>query len=392
MDLYNKQGMYDRALSSILQSKVVLKENKQTILRFVDYLRSENLSISRITRYFNDLKKLDGLLRKPFEKATKEDIRRVVAELNNLPLSEASKKEVKILIRKLYCFLRGVEKKGDYPDEVKWMTLNLPSNHKKLPEELLTEQEIQETIRKCSTARDKALIAVLAESGCRVSEIGTRQIKHIAFEQHGTRITVDGKTGMRKILVINSTPYLQEWINCHPNNHEPEAPLWHNPQKKGFLSYARISHILKRAAKKAGIKKKVHLHLLRHSRATKLASIMSDGQLKTYLGWTAGSKMAATYIHMSGKDTDEAVLRANGIEVKRDVSASALQPKSCLRCKLINEVTNRCCKQCGLILEEQYAQEILKKDGERTKVEEMLTSLLNDEEVIALFKKKLFAV
>lgn len=381
--------MYETALRSILDSKTILQENKEAILKFIDYLRSENISISRITRYFNDLKKLDYLLKKPFEKANKDDIRRVVAEVNNLSLSEASKKEMKILIRKLYCFLRGIEKKGEYPEEVKWISLNMPSNHKKLPEELLTEQEIQETIRACSNIRDKALVSALAESGCRVSEIGTRQIKHISFEQYGARITVDGKTGMRKILVINSAPYLQQWINNHPNNNNPEAPLWHNPQKNGFLSYTRISHILKRAAKKAGIKKKVHLHLLRHSRATKLASIMSDGQLKTYLGWTAGSKMAGIYIHMSGKDTDEAVLRASGIEVKKDLSISALQPLNCLRCKTVNGATNKCCKLCGLILDEEYARETLQQDSKRSQADEIMNNLINDPEVLELIKRKI---
>ena len=381
--------MYETALRSILNSKTILQENKKAILKFVDYLRSENISISRITRYFNDLKKLDSLLKKPFEKANKDDIRRVVAEVNNLSLSEASKKEVKILIRKLYCFLRGIEKKGEYPEEVKWISLNMPSNHKKLPEELLTEQEIQETIRACSNIRDKALISALAESGCRVSEIGTRQIKHISFEQIGARITVDGKTGMRKILVIHSTPYLQEWINNHPNNNNPESPLWHNPQNNGFLGYARISHILKRAAKKASIKKRVHLHLLRHSRATKLASIMSDGQLKTYLGWTAGSKMAGIYIHMSGKDTDEAILRASGIEVPKENKSSPLSPVNCLRCKLINEPTNRFCKSCGFILNKEEADALIKAELEKNKYNELLSKVLEDRELLDIIAKKI---
>ncbi len=78
---------------------------------------------------------------------------------------------------------------------------------------MLTEDEILRIIRKCNNLRNKALLSALAEFGCRISEIGTMQIKHVSFEQYGTRLTVKGKTGMRKILVINCTPYLQEWIN-----------------------------------------------------------------------------------------------------------------------------------------------------------------------------------
>ncbi|MBX4196053.1 site-specific integrase [Candidatus Pacearchaeota archaeon] len=388
MDLYNKQGMFDTTVRNIQKSPNILSENKKTILRFIDHLRSENISIARITRCLFDLKRYDRLLSKPFQEANKDDIRRVVGEVNGSPLSEASKKEMKLMIRKVHCFIKGVEGK-DYPEEVKWISLRMPSNHKKLPEELLTEEEIQALVRGCTNTRDKALIMTLAESGCRVSEIGTRQIKHISFEEYGTRITVDGKTGMRKILVIHSTPYLQEWINNHPHNDDPEAALWYNPQKSEFLCYARISHILKGAAKKARIKKKVHLHLLRHSRATQLASVMSDAQLKTYLGWTAGSKMASTYIHMSGKDTDSALLKASGIEIKREHEKPLLQSTLCLRCKSNNKGTNRCCYHCGFILDNEAAKEVLVQDTNQKDMNHALDILIRDPEVLTLLTRKL---
>jgi len=390
MDLYNHQRNYERYLERIKDSKDISRENKTIMFNFRDYLLSEGISIQRIYRYFSDLIKYDRILRKPFNQAKKEDIRKVLAEINQTKLSEESKKSFKILLRKLYKFISGIDEKGVYPEEVRWISISIPNNHKKMPEELLTEEEVMKIIENCNNLRDKTLICCLYESGCRVSEIGTMKIKHISIEQHGARLTVKGKTGMRKILVINSTPYLQEWINHHPSNKDKESYLWVSRYNK-ILSYNGIKSILKKAVNRAGIKKRVYLHLLRHSRATFLASTpgMSDSAMKYYFGWTQGSKMATTYIHMSGKDTDRAILMANGIKSEEENKDSKIKPKPCLRCKTSNEVTNRFCKICGFILDKEEANRIIKEEFKRNQADEIMNRLINDSEILELIKKKL---
>lgn len=61
----------------------------------------KGLGISRINLYFCDLFKYNRLLKKPFDKATKEDIRKVIGDLNQTELSDETKKCFKILLRKL---------------------------------------------------------------------------------------------------------------------------------------------------------------------------------------------------------------------------------------------------------------------------------------------------
>ncbi len=389
MDIHNYKKNFERTKLRIQESPDISKENKDIALSFSNHLLSENIGLAKINRYLGDITKFNSMLKKPFSGATKEDIRRVVGELNETSLAEETKKGFKIMLRKLYRFIRGIEEKGVYPEEVKWISIRIPNNHKKLPEEMLTEDEILRIIRKCNNLRDKALLSALAESGCRVSEIGTMQIKHVSFEQYGARLTVNGKTGMRKILVINCTPYLQEWINQHPFNDNPESPLW--VQTNGnLLCYARITAILKEAVKSAGIKKRVYPHLFRHSKATHLASFMSDSALKDYLGWTQGSKMAATYIHMSGKETDNSILEMNGIEINNERKESKMKPTTCLRCKTVNEATNRFCKLCGLILDEEEAKRMIEGDSEKQRVENVMDQLVRDKDIIEMIKKKLF--
>lgn len=390
MSFYNHKTQFENNLKRINTSGELLEKNKILTLNFKDYLLSEGLSVQRINRYISDLFKYNKILGKPFDEATKEDLRKVVADLNQTDYADETKKCFKIMLRKLYRFLRGVEEKGVYPDEVKWISIAIPSNHKKLPEELLTEDEIRKMIKKCDNLRDKTLLSCLYESGCRVGEIGTMKIKHVSFEQYGARLTVNGKTGMRKILIINSTPYLKEWINNHPNNDDKDSDLWIGASGKS-LCYKRISNIVKSVAKKAGIKKKVHAHLLRHSRATLLASTpgMSDASMKHYFGWTQGSKMAATYIHMSGKDTDSAILVANGIEIDKKNVKSKLEPKKCPNCHIINEFTNRFCKLCGFVLDKEEAEKVMEDEFKRKKADSVMDKLIDDPEFRELLRNKL---
>jgi integrase len=96
----------------------------------------------------------------------------------------------------------------------------------KLPDDTLTEEEVKRMVEVSTHPRDRALIITLYESGCRVGELLSIQIKHVSFENPVTRIIVSGKKGMRRIPLIDSTSYLAEWINSHPLRKNRNAPLW----------------------------------------------------------------------------------------------------------------------------------------------------------------------
>ncbi len=386
MDLHNYKRRLEGQIKLLQNAPEISSENKKLILEFKDYLFSEGIGVAKIARYLGDARKYCMMLKKSVRMADETDIRRIIGALEQSSLAAETKKGFKIFLRKFYRFLRGITDKGKYPPEVSWMSLAISKNNKKLPEELITETEAKDIIRAAGNVRDKALVGVLADSGARVSEIGMMKIKHISFETHGARLTIHGKTGTRKILVIYSSPYLQQWINMHPHNDNPDAYLWSNP-KGNLLSYTRIAKILKQSAKRAGIKKRIYPHLLRHSRATQLALIMSEAALKQYLGWTQGSKMAAIYVHMSGKDTDEAILRANGIEIEKKPQAQSLKSATCQRCGTINEMTNRFCKTCSLPLSEEEVQMTITNDAKQMQAAELMGTLLKNQEMLQLITK-----
>ena len=149
------------------------------------------------------------------------------------------------------------------------------------------------------------------------------QIKHVKFDKFGAIISVDGKTGPRKIRLLKSIPYLREWLNVHPFRNNNDAPLWIQVEGKHYgdpLNYSGAKQLLLRLCKKAGINKRITLNLFRHTTATYLANSLPESLLRKRQGWTPSSKMPERYVHMIDEDLDEAYLRIHGI-IKEDKSA-----------------------------------------------------------------------
>jgi len=84
------------------------------------------------------------------------------------------------------------------------------------------------------------------------------------------------------------------------------------------------------AAKRAGIPKRVYNHLFRHSRATNLlASGMTEAQVKTLLGWKAGSPMLGQYAHLVSKDAYRGLLKSMGLVAeKEDMEQLSREPET----------------------------------------------------------------
>jgi hypothetical protein len=234
----------------------------------------------------------------------------------------------------------------------------------KLPEELISEEEALKMINTAEYPRDKALISTLHESGCRAGEILTMRIKHLQFDDYGAVIIIDGKTGSRRVRLITSTPYLIGWMNVHPESGDPNAPLWimvrrHKTDKRIFVNYTCMRAMLKRVAQMAGIKKRVYPHLFRHSRATTVANHLTEAQMKEYFGWVKNSDMASVYIHLSGRDVDNALLKMHGLKVDENKEKKAFD--LCFRCKTALRKNAKFCDRCGLVVDPQTAMKLEQK-------------------------------
>ncbi|MEW6063253.1 MAG: site-specific integrase [Nanoarchaeota archaeon] len=360
-----------------IENSAISAANKKIILKFKDNCITNGLGSARIEKYIQTLYSLALMLKKDFEKAKKQDIIKLVSliEKNN-KWSDWTKHDYKLTIRKFFTWLRNSETP---PEEVSWIKLKVKNGNHKLPEELLTEEEVKRLIESAKDLRNKALIACLYESGCRIGEILALKLKNIQFKDLGAQIIVEGKTGMRRVLLISSVPYLSAWVNEHPDKNNPNAPLWVNKVNHEFLNYSACASMLRDIAKKAEIKKRVNPHSFRHSRATHLANHLTEAQMKQYFGWVQGSDMASVYVHLSGRDVDKAIMKVYGLEKESEKKEeSILKPKKCPRCDKLNPATAKLCNNCGLALDVRTALEIEERNKKFESIRKKIDSFIDE--------------
>jgi len=387
-DAYNCPAKLESAIKCLEKDSNVSEENKKIIFDYKNECLANGLTLTRIIRCIYVFRYFASVLKKSFNEATVSDIKAAVAELERSNYADSTKAEMKITLKRFYSWLRGCEPKM-HPPEVIWIR-NTKKNGHKLPEDMLSEEDIKALINATDNLRDKAFVAVLSESGCRISELLGLRIKHIRFDKYGAQLTVDGKTGMRTVRIISSVPYLTEWLNDHPYKDDVEACLWLSKRKGNHaLSYNRAKTLLRQLKARCGVKRAVNPHNFRHSRATFLANHLSDAQLKQHFGWTQSSRMASIYIHMSGRDVDKALLKINGINIDESKEQkNNLEPKICMRCETVNPSTNKFCSRCGFILDEKTMVETIENELKMKKSSDILDRMLEDPEFAQIFREK----
>jgi len=388
-DIHKYKDRINSALKRVKQGNF-LKSNKEDLLEFYNYLIAEGMSIGRTAKYLNHLLKITLWLDKSFKKVTKKDIINLVRKIEMKDYSVHTKHDYKVIIKRFFRWHRNSE---EYPEEVKWLKTTVKDNNSKLPEELLTEDDVEKLIKAGEHPRDKSLVSLLYESGCRIGEILSLKIKHVTFDEFGAKILVDGKTGMRKMRVVASVPFLATWVENHPDRDNPDASLWPvigTRNKDGDISYSNVNKLIKKLAERGGINKRVNPHIFRHSRATHLANHLTEAQMNHYFGWVQGSDMPSTYVHLSGRDVDYAILKIHGIKMEEKENGMKFSPKKCHRCEKMNAPNGKFCMRCGAPLD---MDTVIKVEEKRTEVDNrmnfLVNSLLKDSEMRTIIKGRL---
>lgn len=333
------------------QEKVLQNYNRDNVLN--------SLSEATCHNKMKDLSLFARAVKKPFDQITEDDIKNYISDLNK------KVKDNTLSVKKsaIKCFFKWFYKTDDYPALVKWIKTGYAKSKHRLPESILTPNEIKTLIESAKTIQHKAIIAVLFDTGVRIGEFLNMNINEIQYDENGAFIFVNGKTGKRMVRFIHSISYLSMWLEYHPykNNvktkKETPSPLWVSDStcsKGQRLSQSGISGIIQDITNRTNITKKISPHQFRHARLTDLAKKgINEPALKTIAGWVGNSSMPEIYIHLSGRDGVNQLLECekNGY-VKPNDFDNPLKPTQCPRCKFENGSALHYCGQCGMPLNE----------------------------------------
>ena len=153
-----------------------------------------------------------------------------------------------------------------------------PKRTKSLPKHL-NETEVEKLInafdnepnyntetKRLMNLRNKVILALLYSSGLRVSELVTLQTDYVDLEERTIRIRGKGEKDRIVLFDDDTKVLIEEYIEKKPNEDEY---LFVN-RSGNHLTPRYIQIMIKTHAEKAGIRKKVTPHILRHSFATHL--------------------------------------------------------------------------------------------------------------------------
>lgn len=387
IDVHNKQRNFEQAFQRLERDAEVSVENKKLLLSFAKTRLAKGVSKIRVVKYLYTLRFLAKWYKRSFNDATKADLLELVGDLENKNYAQNTKHDFKIMLKAFFKWLKGNDE--IYPPEISWLKSHGKNKHK-LPEELLTEEEVFQMAAVADHPRTKAMILLLYETGCRIGELLSLRMKNVQFDAYGAVLRVTGKTGDRRVRIISSAPALSAWINIYPHASDPEASLWpplstNYKNSSRVLDYRSVYVALCKIAKKAGITKRIYPHLFRHSRATVLAGKLTEAQMKEYFGWVQASDMASVYVHLSGRDVDNALLALQGFTKLDEKKEDQMRIKICQRCQEKNSPIAKFCIRCSVPTDVQFVVQI----QEQNKIgNNVLDKLMEDSEFKELMFKK----
>jgi hypothetical protein len=181
------------------------------------------------------------------------------------------------------------------------------------------------------------------------------RIKDVVFKltpdkKQYAEILINGKTGTRHIPLIDSIPYIKDWISQHPHGGNTNSILlcgfskslnrvmsvislnriYQNYKNKLFPRLLVNPNVLPEDKQKIRelLKKPWNPYIRRHSSLTEKSGILKEHHLRQFAGWSPGSNMHLKYLHYFGNESSGNLLEAYGIITKDKNQLSVLKPMS----------------------------------------------------------------
>jgi integrase len=282
---------------------------------------------------------------------------------------------------------------------VKRLTKREKTSYK--PSDIWDERDMSIFLKYCPNKRDKCYYAMAFDMSARPHEILSLRVKDVKFcvtEENKQYVEVripDGKTGSRVTVLINSIPYLKEWLLEHPHSSNSDSYLFiiKNGSRLTYEGLAsRCTYYEKnyypsllsdsstiqvdvpdKAIIRNLLTKPWNLYILRHSALTKKSQFLTEANLRSHAGWTASSKMPQVYVHLNGEHNN-AILEKYGIvteEVRE--KENVLKGKECPNCQEVNKHDSKLCHQCRMVL--SYDSYVEARNEDLHKIQKLETDM-----------------
>ena len=287
------------------ENSAIVQRSEELVDRFLDAIWMERgLSQNTLGAYRADLMTLGrGLSEKDksIDKAGKADLLDFMAKR---VASGAKPRSTARQLSSFRRFFRYIMREG-LRDTDPTADIEMPRIGRSLPK-TLSEDEVEALLSAPNTDeplghRDRAMLELLYATGLRVSELINLKQSQINFNQGVLRIV--GKGDRERLIPL--TDESQRWIRDFIDGARMEILLERQtdylfPTRRGDrMTRQAFWHIIKRYAEKAGIRKKMSPHSLRHAFATHLLNRGADLRVVQLLLGHSDLSTTQIYTHVA---------------------------------------------------------------------------------------------
>jgi len=299
----------------------------ETYDRYIKYLEAEKrASPYTVRNYKNDLLDFLYFLKKeridPLDEAKvdRHVLRDYLSKLVERGTAKTSIARRLSAIRSFYRYLEREKIITKNPIE----RVSSPKLEKRLPA-FLTTEEVEKLLNAPDTStplgqRDRALLELLYASGLRVSELAGLTLEQIDLETNEIRVLGKGSKERMTLMGIPAAGALKGYLQDGRNKllTKKTSALFLNRYGQRLLE-RDVQKLLNKHARKAGIGKRVHPHMLRHTFATHLLDGGADLRVVQELLGHARLTSTQIYTHVTKGQARKVYLAAHPLaREKRD--------------------------------------------------------------------------
>lgn len=262
------------------------------ILKFEKWLLSKRYSPSTIKTYVNAMKIfLSTLCGKSAEEITEEDFVKFNTDyILRKGLSSSYQNQV---VNAIKLFYRVVVNQF-----IRMEDIHRPRREHRLPN-VLSKDEVKSILEAHGNIKHKTMLSLIYSCGLRRNELIGLKPEDIDSKRMLVLIR-QGKG--KKDRVVPLSPRILELLRNYYKAYKPKYWLFEGEKPGSSYAERSLSQVLKSAVQKAGIRKPVSLHWLRHSYATHLLESGTDLRYIQELLGHNSSRTTEIYTHVSTRN------------------------------------------------------------------------------------------
>lgn len=233
--------------------------------------------------------------------ASRQELLAYLAERVGAGIRPRSTARLLSSLRRFYRWLVASRRRGDDPT----LRIDMPRLGRPLPDSL-SEAEVEALlaapdVRTALGLRDRAMLELLYATGLRVSELVALRLEQVNTRQGVVRVT--GKGGRDRLVPMGEQAL--DWLARYQTGSRPEllgarqAGALFVTRRGAGMSRQAFWHLIKRYARRAGIRKPLSPHTLRHAFATHLLNHGADLRVVQMLLGHSDVSTTQIYTHVA---------------------------------------------------------------------------------------------